>query len=187
MRIAPPEADKQQKHPDGTVVHKVFRGFGWYQGEVVSFDGELYKVRYSDGDEEEYEEVELDNVLEEAKKRPAKYPNGTHMEKFFPGFGWFNGKIFDFDGTYYKVLYEDGDEEEISENEMEDIFEAANQRSPPRFPNGTKVKKLFHDYGVFHGTVINFNGIYYTVLYCDGDQEQYEEDELEKIVLPERR
>jgi hypothetical protein len=173
---------EQPKHPDGTVVHKWFRGHGWFQGEVLSFDGTFYRIRYADGDAEECDEAELDALLDEAKLRPPNYAIGTEIQKEFPGHGWFRGRLSHFDGTYYKVYYEDGDEEEYDEKEIEELLHLASLRKLPKYPVGTAVKKFFQGHGLFRGTVASYNGIIYTVLYEDGDREQYEEKELAEII-----
>jgi hypothetical protein len=41
--------------------------------------------------------------------------------QFLQGHGWFAGKVISYDGEYYHVLYEDGDEEEYNGGDMEDI------------------------------------------------------------------
>ena len=43
------------------------------------------------------------------------------VAKYFPGHGTFEGTIVRYDETYYKVRYEDGDEEDLSEDEIEKI------------------------------------------------------------------
>jgi hypothetical protein len=172
-----------QKHPDGTVVHKWFRGYGWFQGEILSFNGRYYRVRYVDGDEEDCSETEIDDFMVEAAFRPTKHPIGTEIQKFFPGHGWFRGYVSEFDGKYYKVYYEDGDEEEYEEKEVENLLHLASTRKPPKHPVGSEVKKRFGAYGFFQGKVVDFNGILYTVLYRDGDREQYDEAELAEILV----
>lgn len=41
--------------------------------------------------------------------------------QFFPGHGWFVGKITSFNGTFYTVLYSDGDSEEYYEQNLAEI------------------------------------------------------------------
>ncbi|CAB9500773.1 expressed unknown protein [Seminavis robusta] len=51
------------KYPPGTKVHKEFPPFGWYSGQVVSFDGQTYKVVYEDDDSEYLNETDLDIII----------------------------------------------------------------------------------------------------------------------------
>ncbi|CAB9504925.1 helicase [Seminavis robusta] len=41
-------------HKIGTAVKKFFEGNGWFEGHIVKMEIDRYKVRYDDGDEEEY-------------------------------------------------------------------------------------------------------------------------------------
>jgi hypothetical protein len=47
----------------GRTFQKYFPGHGYFQGEVVKLEDELYSVKYEDGDEEELEEYELKALL----------------------------------------------------------------------------------------------------------------------------
>ena len=52
---------------------QLFPGFGEFEGEVVDFDGELYKISYQDGDEELVGASGFDNMTIAYDPR---YPNG---------------------------------------------------------------------------------------------------------------
>lgn len=59
---------KTPKYPVGTYVGKYFESEcssdeGWFVGEVVSWDGEFYQIRYEDGDEEEFDEADMDTYV----------------------------------------------------------------------------------------------------------------------------
>jgi hypothetical protein len=50
------------------------------------------------------------------------FPVGTRFRKDFPGHGTFQGTIISFDGVHYKVHYpSDGDSEELSDYELDDV------------------------------------------------------------------
>lgn len=46
-------------------VTQYFRGHGWFDGQIAAFDNQerYYKVRFDDGDEEEYTENELERIV----------------------------------------------------------------------------------------------------------------------------
>jgi len=52
----------------------------------------------------------------------------TTIQKYFPGNGTFTGVVMSFEDPYYKVAYEDGDEEEISWEELRQYLKT---RRPP--------------------------------------------------------
>lgn len=123
----PDDADQDRKridctflYPIGTRVRKHYDGYGWVTGAIVQFEG-VYRVRYEDGDEEDFldDDKELVDVVSQAKGNPKGssfngiiLPVGTPVQKHFPGYGWFAGKIVAFDGIYL-VRHDDGDEEEL--------------------------------------------------------------------------
>jgi hypothetical protein len=52
----------------------------------------------------------------------STWPVGTRFRKEFPGHGTFQGTITSFDGEHYKVHYpSDGDSEELSDYELDDV------------------------------------------------------------------
>ena len=175
---------KKQNYAKGMVVHKWFRGHGWFEGKICSFDGTYYTIQYVDGDKEDCDEAEVAELMARARFRPTKYGIGTAVQKFFPGHGWFRGYISDFNGNYFTVFYEDGDEEEYEETEIDDLLYQASTRKPPKYPVGSLVQKRLPEIGeLANGRVIYFNGISYTVLYRGGNQEQYDEAELVEILV----
>jgi hypothetical protein len=111
-------------YPIGTRVRKYFEGYGWVSGQVALFEG-VYRVRYEDGDEEDFvnSDPELDEIALHARRNSgieritlspvdSILQMDTPVNKHFPGYGWFAGMISAFDGVYL-VRYDDGDEEEL--------------------------------------------------------------------------
>ena len=103
----------------GTRVKKFFPGYGWFSGEIAAFQG-LYLIQYEDGDEEEilFDDPALNDMVSDSPSVPETqmgppFRLGTRVKKYFPGHGWFGGKIAAFDGVYL-VRYEDNDEEEYN-------------------------------------------------------------------------
>ncbi|OEL33383.1 DDT domain-containing protein PTM [Dichanthelium oligosanthes] len=73
---------------------------------------------------------------------------GRAVRKMFPGFGAYAGVVesYDADAGYFRVLYEDGDSEEVDADEMAGILVGpampeALQRTPPRDAAGRRPKK----------------------------------------------
>lgn len=118
---------------------------------------------------------------------------GTKIKKFFPlsatnpSPGWFQGLVDDVKykritgETYYHVLYEDGDDEWMTAEELCETFLKR------------RVAKLF-GHRVFHGSVTHFTAAdvaryghddvdLWQVTYDDGDQEEYPLEDLQKILI----
>ena len=57
-------------------------------------------------------------------------------------------------------------------------------KSHPKYPVGTKIRKHFDGWGWFEGMVVSHDEGFYQVLYKDGDKEEYDENELEDILWP---
>lgn len=57
----------------------------------------------------------------------ASVPIGSKVRKFFEGYGWFNGTVVSYcdDDEFYKVLYDDNDEEELDQDELKNILVAS--------------------------------------------------------------
>jgi hypothetical protein len=54
--------------------------------------------------------------------RVLAFPVGTRFRKEFPGHGTFQGTVVSFDGVHYKVYYpSDGDSEELSDHELDEV------------------------------------------------------------------
>jgi len=48
----------------------------------------------------------------------SPFPVGTKIRKFFNGHGWFEGKVVSVDDLYHRILYSDGDEEDMTVEEV---------------------------------------------------------------------
>ena len=126
-----------------------------------------------------------------------KFALGTTFLKVFEGYDEpFQGTITSFEDGFYHGVYEDGDEEDYTEQEMEAMIQAGQQEEPTTttipeqnnvlkgpFALGTKFWKLFDGYDeAFQGTIASFeDGIYHGV-YDDGDEEDYSENEMETMI-----
>lgn len=73
---------------------------------------------------------------------------GRAVRKAFPGYGTFAGVVesYDHDAGYFRVLYEDGDSEEVDADEMAQILvgpamPTALQQTPPRDAAGRRPRK----------------------------------------------
>jgi len=53
---------------------------------------------------------------------PIRAMFGRHVRKVFPGHGIFSGTVVQFSRPYFKVQYEDGDEEDVEEDELCEIL-----------------------------------------------------------------
>ena len=195
----------------GTKFWKVFEGYDEpFQGTITSFEGGYYHGVYEDGDEEDYTEQEMKGMIQTGKQEPAAIPEqntnaeqsqkpfavGTKFWKLFDGYDeTFQGTITSFKDGYYHGVYEDGDEEDYTEQEMEGMIQTEKQepaavpeqntnvqKSEP-FAVGTKFWKLFDSYDeAFQGTITSFEGGYYHGVYDDGDEEDYSENEMEAMI-----
>ena len=70
-----------EQHPVGTIVRKWFNDNKWHEGEVTGYDAKnnLYKVKYQDGDIEEYDP----EVMRKFKKKRQQYskPNTSSRKE----------------------------------------------------------------------------------------------------------
>uniref|UniRef100_A0A453AT65 Nucleosome-remodeling factor subunit BPTF n=1 Tax=Aegilops tauschii subsp. strangulata TaxID=200361 RepID=A0A453AT65_AEGTS len=68
---------------------------------------------------------------------------GRAVRKAFPGFGSFSGVVesYDAEAGYFRVLYEDGDSEEIDADEMGSILVGAPMPPQPETPGGSAGKR----------------------------------------------
>ena len=89
------------------IVVKYFDGKP-YIGKIASYRKPYYKVKYDDGDREEYTKEEVEKLLLIGKK----------VVNYFDGKPY-HGVIKSYKYPYYKVLYEDGDEEDYDEEMFE--------------------------------------------------------------------
>lgn len=141
--------------PKGTKIRKFFEqedhpeGGAWYDGEVASYDAKdgLYFIRYEDGDEEELDMMEMKKQVvvvndkeEKPNEKPAAWPIGTRIRKFFQeevhpdGGAWYEGEVTSFDAKhgYYFIRYDDGDEEELDSEEMKKQVEVVDKKKPAK-------------------------------------------------------
>jgi len=65
-----------------------------------------------------------DNKMKDATKceKNSKITIGMHVKKYFEGHGYFHGKIQSYGKEYYQIVYDDGDEEELTEDEVLEII-----------------------------------------------------------------
>lgn len=68
----------------GRKVTKDFPGMGAFTGTVQSFDKGLFLVEYSDGDMEEYTQVELLKIVEQHPKTPGRLASDLHPAPCVP-------------------------------------------------------------------------------------------------------
>ncbi|KAE8781282.1 Increased DNA methylation 1 [Hordeum vulgare] len=68
---------------------------------------------------------------------------GRGVRKAFPGFGSFSGVVesYDAEAGYFRVLYEDGDSEEVDGDEMGSILVGAPMPPQPETPGGSAGKR----------------------------------------------
>ncbi|EOD05117.1 hypothetical protein EMIHUDRAFT_438993 [Emiliania huxleyi CCMP1516] len=95
----------------GLAVRKLFPRHGTFSGTVVSHHASLFRVLYSDGDEED---VPLAALVKLALAAP-QHLVGRRVSKHFPGLGRFEGAVASHssrDG--FLVQYDDGDEEHLA-------------------------------------------------------------------------
>lgn len=182
-------------------------------------DSVLFRIRYDDDDEEDLSVGELAGILiqrdlssEENETEPHSddnsnfVPEGKHrVAKYFPGHGWFFGtvcghRIVTEGGktpyALYKITYDDGDEEEFTEEELQkclcdyrsrnkEVGNSSNRTElervvtdNPGAMRGRRVAKFFDAHGWFYGTVDRYEGTLFRISYDDGDFEDYEAQEL---------
>lgn len=141
-------APTHEIYPVDTRTKKYFTEFrGWFQGRIRSYnqDTRFYSVEYEDGDTEDLEHHEIDT----GSLPPNKYEIGMKYEKFLTskktgkGVGWFVGTIqskFFHDPKHkkgarcgrgvwqYRVVYSDGDSEDVDEAYITEAIEEARQK-----------------------------------------------------------
>jgi len=189
-----------------------------FKGNVKGYNAKagLYKVVYEDGDSEELGEKEVEAIA--VKKVSGKQEAGHSVknEQKAVGVGTAVSKMF-FDDSMgakrpfkgnvkgynaktklYKVVYEDGDSEDLTVKEVEAIAgkQVSGKKEAGRSVNneqkavgvGTAVSKMFFDNSLgakrpFKGKVKGYNAKakLYKVVYEDGDSEDLTEKEVETI------
>ena len=61
----------------------------------------------------------------------SSFPVGTKISKFFDGYGWFQGKVASVDDLYHRILYSDGDEEDMTVEEVrQHLLQSENEGQP---------------------------------------------------------
>mmetsp|Transcript_4045 Transcript_4045/g.5284 ORF Transcript_4045/g.5284 Transcript_4045/m.5284 type:complete len:875 (+) Transcript_4045:151-2775(+) len=80
------------------------------------------KARVSGKRPKNSESGDADKAKKKAKKKAPKYEIGLKFKKLFPGYGKFTGEVIAYRRPYYKVRYEDGDEEDLSQKELDNFL-----------------------------------------------------------------
>lgn len=125
--------DNESKfYPVGTRIRKFFKGFGWYNGEIVCYRRLfIYKIVFDDGDVEELTDFEMNKNLRESIPWKVEPPTddeeikpsfsiGTKVKKYFSGYGWFDGHVTSYRWVLtYNIIFDDGDEEEWASEYVE--------------------------------------------------------------------
>lgn len=127
----------------GRSVRKHFQPFGFFRGNVISYDNPDFRVRYADGDQEDIDLAELLQIIlpesptEAAIRVAMRHPFwasgagsdeaarallGRGVRKLFPGHGIFPGQITRVIRPYFQITYNDGDVEEIDIDELMGII-----------------------------------------------------------------
>jgi alpha-glutamyl/putrescinyl thymine pyrophosphorylase clade 1/Lamin-B receptor of TUDOR domain len=128
----------EQTYPIGARVRKHFYGYVTpFWGIVTRYDprAQYYGVTYvADGDEEEYDEFELSQIIVNADDQKGveddlpKYGIGTQVGKWFgPKFYFGTITSYDAESEYYLITYEDGDQEDVEEQEVSDLISAVQE------------------------------------------------------------
>lgn len=90
---------------------------------------------------ERIEVLENASNVSDDDKLPMKdrYPIGTKMRQYFDGYGWFDGEVVEYsqDDSFYLVRFSDGDQQEMSHNEM---LEAITKSKLSASPSKSKAK-----------------------------------------------
>jgi len=124
--------DESKFYPVGTKIRKFFKGFGWYNGEIVGYRRLfIYTILFDDGDVEELTDFEMNKSLRESipwkvepptddEETKPSFSIGTKVKKFFSGHGWFDGHVTGYRWVLmYNIIYEDGDAEEWASEYVE--------------------------------------------------------------------
>ena len=126
QRTACKAANTQSEHGHFRVGQKILKNFPGYKepflGEITllpTADFAYYRVSYEDGDQED---ISIDDISKHvamyhfsnasAPIKDAKFKIGQIIEKKFPGFGRFRGKIVKLPSlgkNFYRVKYQDND------------------------------------------------------------------------------
>jgi hypothetical protein len=197
-----PYSSDSQKYPIGTIVKAFFRGSGWWNGEITSYDGKFYRIIYEDGDTETASEKELASIV--LSPELARMEIGCRVAVRWPNDGkYYNGTVCRERNTEkpFCVAYDSGDYEWIDFHRRKfRLLEGADERKsvPPagsiilsrlqnlpgkKYAIGTKVEKYYEDSGWYNGEVIAYKDDRYRVLYEDNEIEVCTEQELGELVV----
>ncbi|GFH61368.1 predicted protein [Chaetoceros tenuissimus] len=127
-----------------------------YEGGIIQTpdtEDDFYKVRYTDGDEEE---LDLEEVYEcrryflNSKKKPSecktnKYRKGTKVANYFPTGECVDGEIIAVNENNYQVQYDDDTTETMIHEEMKEEVDAYKAAHPeyeiPSAPSTSRKRK----------------------------------------------
>jgi hypothetical protein len=124
--------DSTDYYDIGTVVYREF-DTGWWVGNIVSYEGGYYTVRWTDNSFTYYEvgSEEIDTLVANAYNIPddsdaQTYPIGTPVYKEFGDDGWFHGTIVSYSQLMYTVKWSDGEETYyVNGPDLDDMVSAA--------------------------------------------------------------
>jgi len=102
--------------------------------ETVEVANHVNEEQGADDEMEQMEEVNEGQQNKSNRVHRQKYPIGTEVKKDFGEHGFFVGKLVSFSSDYYHIVYEDGDDEDISLGEMSTVV--------AQFQADTKKKKV---------------------------------------------
>ena len=171
------------RYPERLVGRSIVKRFedGDYSGVVTSYDGDYFKVEYTDGDEEELSEEELALYLCSQKKKESP---AVKKEKF-------DDDSDDDDFGHYELVRH--------KKRKSDVFTSRNKKRKPdlltaksssgRYPEklvGRSIVKRFED-GDYSGVVTSYDGDYFKVEYTDGDEEELSEEELALYLCSQKK
>ncbi len=125
-------------------------------------------------------------------RHPLKHIIGHEIQKKFGHHGAFYGVVQSYDKEFgYRVLYTDGDKEDINEADIFKVLRptcscsflfhrgATSAIHPSNDLIGYKIRKQFGDHGIFQGTVTSYHpATGYRIRYTDGDVEDLDKDEV---------
>eukprot|EP00934_Nitzschia_sp_Nitz4_P003765 Nitzschia sp. Nitz4//scaffold97_size77645//64148//66064//NITZ4_005528-RA/size77645-processed-gene-0.99-mRNA-1//-1//CDS//3329560686//3755//frame0 len=189
----------EQSYTVGTGVADYFEDDdAWYTGTVISFDGGVYTIKWSDDTTQMYDMDEIDEIVNNYNNEAwvenvaSSYSVGTEVAAFFENEGvWYTGQIQSYEDGVYAVLWDDGSVGQYSSNEIGTIVQNyidqpwANTDAPAAaFSLGTEVADYFDDDGAWYtGSIVSYNDRVYTIEWdADGSTEEYDADEIDEIV-----
>ena len=162
------------RYPERLVGRSIVKRFedGDYSGVVTSYDGDYFKVEYTDGDEEELSEEELALYLCSQKKKESP---AVKKEKF-------DDDSDDDDFGHYELVRHKKRKSDVvtsrNKKRKPDLLTAKSSSGcNPEKLVGRSIVKRFED-GDYSGVVTSYDGDYFKVEYTDGDEEELSEEEL---------